>query len=109
MRDKNATEDDVPGDTLKLLEEDGLKLRTQLVNNIHETGRWPQDFTDVTVIALKKPKSYKMQQPLHNQPHCTYSKNNSGNTKDERLKGKLRMYLEKISLDLDEGKELGTQ
>jgi hypothetical protein len=45
MRDKNATEDhDGPGDALKLLEEDGLKLWTQLSNNIHETGRWPQDF-----------------------------------------------------------------
>jgi len=105
-----ATDDDVPGDILKLFEEDGLKLRTQLINNTHETGRWPQDFTDVTMIALRKPKSYKMQQPSHNWPHCTYRKNNSEDSKDERLKGKLRMYLEKISLDLEEDdKELGTQ
>jgi Reverse transcriptase (RNA-dependent DNA polymerase). len=27
---------------------------TQLNNNIHETGEWPKDFTEVTVIALKK-------------------------------------------------------
>ena len=78
MKDKNVTEDDdVPGDTLKLLEEDGLELRTQLINNIHETGRWPQDFTDVTMIALKKSKTYKMQQPSHIQPHYTNRKNNS--------------------------------
>jgi len=95
---KNVTEDDVPGDTLKLL--DGLQLRTQLINNIHRTGRWPQDFNNVTMIALKKPKSYKMQQTLHNQPHCTYRRNKSKDTKDERLKGKLRMYSENISLDL---------
>jgi len=76
--DKNATDDDVPGDTLKLFEEDGLKLRTQLINDIRETGRWPQDFTDVTMIALRKPKSYKMQQPSHNWPHCTYRKNKRG-------------------------------
>ena len=31
MKNKNATDDDdVPGDTLKLLEEEGLKLSTQL-------------------------------------------------------------------------------
>jgi len=50
-----------------------------------------------------------MQQPLHNQPNCTNRKNNSEDTKDERLKGKLRMYLKKISLDLEEEKELGAQ
>jgi hypothetical protein len=59
MKDKNTTEDDdVPGDTLKLLEE-GLKLRTHLINNTYETGRWLQDFTDDTMIALKKPKATK--------------------------------------------------
>jgi hypothetical protein len=35
MRDKKATgDDDVPGDVLKLLGEDGLKLMTQLINSI---------------------------------------------------------------------------
>jgi hypothetical protein len=35
MRDKKATgDDDVPGDVLKLLEEDGLRIMTQLINNI---------------------------------------------------------------------------
>jgi hypothetical protein len=34
---KKATEDDnVPGDVLKLLGEDGLKIMTQLINSIHE-------------------------------------------------------------------------
>jgi hypothetical protein len=36
MRDKKATgDDDVPGDVLKLLGEDGLKLMTQLINSIY--------------------------------------------------------------------------
>jgi hypothetical protein len=39
MRDKKATgDDDVPGDVLKLLGEDGLRIMTQLINNIYETG-----------------------------------------------------------------------
>jgi hypothetical protein len=44
MRDKRATgDDDVPGDVLKLLGEDGLKLMTQLINNsMYVTGECPE-------------------------------------------------------------------
>jgi len=35
MRDKKATGDDVPGVVLKLLGEDGLRIMTQLINNIY--------------------------------------------------------------------------
>jgi hypothetical protein len=38
MGDKKATGDDVPGDVLKLLGEDGLKLMIQLINSIYVTG-----------------------------------------------------------------------
>jgi hypothetical protein len=55
MRDKKATgDDDVPGDVLKLLGEDGLRLMTQLINSMYVTREWPRDFIKVTVIALKK-------------------------------------------------------
>jgi hypothetical protein len=37
---------------LKLLGEDGLKIMTKLINTIYETGVWPKDFTEVTMIAL---------------------------------------------------------
>jgi hypothetical protein len=61
MRDKKATgDDDVPGDVLQLLGEDGLRLMTQLINSIYVTGEWPRDFIEVTKIALKKkPKATK--------------------------------------------------
>jgi hypothetical protein len=39
---------------LKLLGEVGLKIMTKLFNTIYETGEWPKDFTEVTMIALKK-------------------------------------------------------
>ena len=39
---------------LKLLGEGGLKILTKLINTIYETGEWPKDFTEVTMIALKK-------------------------------------------------------
>ena len=81
MRNRQATgDDDVPGDVLKLLGEGGLKILTKLINTIYETGGWPKDFTEVTIIALKEKTSYKMQRPSHNQPYCTYSKDNSKDT-----------------------------
>jgi len=55
MRNKKATgDDDVPGDVPKLLGEGTLKIMMKLINNIYETGEWPKDFTEVTMIALKK-------------------------------------------------------
>jgi hypothetical protein len=47
---------------------------TKLINTIYESGEWPKDFTEVTMIALKKKTSYKMQRPSYNEPYCTYSK-----------------------------------
>jgi hypothetical protein len=68
-----------PGDVLKLLGEGGLKIMTKLIHTIYETGTNAQS-------AL-----------LHIQQRYL----------EEGLKGKLRMYSEKISLDLEEEKELG--
>jgi hypothetical protein len=54
MRQKKATGDvEVPGDVLKLVGEGGLKM-TKLINAIYETEEWPKDFTEFTIIALKK-------------------------------------------------------
>ena len=55
MRNRKATgDDDVPEDVLKLLGEGGLNILTKLINTIYECGEWPKDFTEVTMIALKK-------------------------------------------------------
>jgi len=32
----------------------GLKIMMKLINTPYETGGWPKDFTEVTMIALKK-------------------------------------------------------
>jgi len=52
----------------------------KLINTIYENGEWPKEFTEVTMMALKKKTSYKMQRASHNQPYCTYSKDNSNDT-----------------------------
>jgi len=39
------------------LGESGLKILTKLINTIYETGEWPKDFTEFTMIALKKKKT----------------------------------------------------
>ena len=39
MKDKKATgDDDVPEDVLKLMGNNGLKLMSQLISNMYETG-----------------------------------------------------------------------
>ena len=55
MRNRKATGDyDIPGNVLKLMGQGGLKILTKLINIIYETGEWPKDFTEFTMIALKK-------------------------------------------------------
>jgi len=54
MNRKATGDDDVPGDVLQFLGEGGLKILTKLINTIYETGERPKDFTEVTMIALKK-------------------------------------------------------
>jgi hypothetical protein len=57
MRDTKATgDDDVSRDVLKLSREDVFQLLTQFSSNIYETGVWPKDFTEVTMIALRSQK-----------------------------------------------------
>jgi hypothetical protein len=74
MRNKKATGDDVPGDVLKLMGEGGLKIKMKLINTIFETGEWSKDFTEVTMITLKKPQATKCSD------HRTYSKDISKDT-----------------------------
>jgi hypothetical protein len=50
MSDKNATEDYVTGDVLKLFGKDGFRM-TQLINNTNDTGQWLKDFTEATLMA----------------------------------------------------------
>jgi hypothetical protein len=61
MRAKTASgDDDVHVEALKLLGNDGLNLLTELINDIYESEEWPRDFTEVTMVALKKkPKARK--------------------------------------------------
>jgi hypothetical protein len=52
--EKAKVDDDVSGDVLKVLGDDGLRTVTQLIDSIYETGNWSKDFTQITMIALKK-------------------------------------------------------
>jgi hypothetical protein len=50
---KVTGDDEVPGDALKTLEENGLRIVSQLTNHIHETGELPKDFTEIIVVTFK--------------------------------------------------------
>jgi hypothetical protein len=53
MRDKTATGDhDESGDVFKFVGEICLKIRTQQMNILYETGESPQDFTGNKMIAF---------------------------------------------------------
>jgi len=39
---EKATEDDIPGDALRVWGEDSLKLLTQLINNMYEISSGPR-------------------------------------------------------------------
>jgi hypothetical protein len=110
MRNKKATgDDDVPGDELKLFGEGSLKIMTKLINTIYESVEWPKDLTEVTMIALKK----KPQATKRND-HCTISliahtAKIVAKILRRRIEKKIRMYSEKISLDLEKEKELVMQ
>ena len=43
---------------LRLVGDDGLRIMTQLINNIHESGDWPKVFTEVSVSTLKKKPNF---------------------------------------------------
>ena len=109
MRNRKAIGDDVPGDVLKLLGEGGLKILTKLIDTIYETGEWPKDFTEVTMIALKKKTQATKCSDYRTVSLIAHTAKIIAKYLEEGLKGKLRMYLEKLSLDLEEEKELGMQ
>ena len=78
--------------------EDSFRLMTQLLNNIYGNGQWPKDFIEVAVIALKKPQATECWDS------GTYSKEGY---LEEGIKGNLKMYWEKIIMDLEEEKGQG--
>ena len=53
-RGKATGDDNIPADILKILGDLGMKNLTKMINHIYETGEWPEDFLDVTMIPLKK-------------------------------------------------------
>jgi hypothetical protein len=58
------------------LGEGGLKIIAKLINTIYETGEWPKDFSEFTMIAIKK----KPQATKNNEPYRTYSNDSSKDT-----------------------------
>jgi hypothetical protein len=80
---------------------------TTLINSIYGTGEWSKDFTEITIALRNKPQTTKCS--YHRTIGLTaHTANTLPRNLEARLKGKLRMYSE-ISLDLEEGKELGMQ
>ena len=82
---------------------------TKLINSTYETGEWRKDFTEVTMIALKKKPQATKCSDHRTIRLIAHTAKIVAKILEEGLKRKLRMYAEKISLDLEEEKELGMQ
>jgi len=102
-------DDDVPADVLKLLGDGGLKIMTKLINTIYETGEWPKDFMEVTMIALKKKPHATKCNDHHTISLIAHTAKIVTKILRRRSEKKIEKYLEKISLDLEKEKELEMQ
>ena len=86
-----------------------MKILMKLISTIYETGEWPKDFTEVTMVALKKKPQATKCSDHRTVSLIAHTAKIVAEILREGLKRKLRMYSEKISLDLGEEKELGMQ
>ena len=109
LRNKKATgDDDVPGDVLKLLGEGGLKIMKKLINTNYETGEWPKDLTEVTMITLKKKPQATKCSDHRTISLIAHTAKIVAKILRRKIEKKIEMYSE-ISLDLEEENELGMQ
>ena len=76
MRDQKVTgTDEVPGDVLKRLGEDGVRRVTQLIKTYVKRESGPK-----ISLKLQRVKSYIIQRLLHNQAYFNYRKYSSEDT-----------------------------
>jgi hypothetical protein len=89
------------------LGEDGLRLITNRINNIYETGDWLKNLIEFTMIALEEKSKATKCRDHHTVSFIAHTVKTVARILQEGFKRKMRMYLEKISLDFEEEKELG--
>jgi len=110
MRNRKATrDDDIPGDVLKLLGEGGLNILSKLSNTIYNTGEWPQDFTEVTMIALKKKTKATKCSDYHTINLIAHTAKIIAKILRRRIEKKIEDVLGEDQFGFRRGKELGMQ
>jgi len=109
MRNKATGDDDIPGDVLKLLGEGGSKIMKELISTINETGEWPGDFTEVTMIALKKKPEVTKCSDHHTISLIAHTAKIIAQVLRRRIERKIEDVLGEDQFVFRRGKELGTQ
>jgi len=109
MRNKATGDDDIPGDVLKLLGEGGSKIMKELISTINETGEWPSDFTEVTMIALKKKPEVTKCSDHHTISLIAHTAKIIAQVLRRRIERKIEDVLGEDQFVFRRGKELGTQ
>ena len=77
---KAIWDNDVLGDVFKLLGENDLRIMTQLIKNIYKNGKWPKEFSEVTMTALKKKQKVKKCSNHHTISLITHTAKSSKDT-----------------------------
>ena len=103
---KAARDNGIPGDVLKLLGEDDFRIMTQLIKKIYKNGKLPKDFTEVTMIALEKKPIATKCSDHHTVSLITHTAKRVAIILRSRIERKLSKYVEKISLNIEQEKEL---
>ena len=94
---------------LKLLGEVGLKIMTKLINAINENGELPKDFTEVTMIALKKKPQATKCSDHRTINLIAHTAKIVAEILRRRIEKKIEDVLGEDHLDLEEEKEAGMQ
>ena len=86
-----------------------MTILTKLINSTHENGEWPKDFTEVTMIALKKKTQATKCSDHRTISLIAHAAKIIARILRRRIERKIEDVLGVISLDLEEEKELGMQ
>ena len=86
-----------------------MKILKKLSNTIYNTGEWPQDFTEVTMIALKKKTKATKCGDYRTISVIAHTAKIIAKILRRRIEKKTEDVLGEDQLDLEEEKELGMQ
>ena len=79
--------------------DDDFRILTQLIKKIYKNGKWPKDFTEVTMTALEKKIKATKCSDHHTISLITHTAKTVASILRSKIERKLSKYVEKIGLN----------